>query len=165
MVLNRQYIEMFFNYYNPLVERMEEEIQTLRQVLLTKEKSAADIRRQLGMGPLSSIKENLSKGWQEVQTSSPYLTASAVLDDINNSNVCVRTKEGLAHASHVTSSALTNVGVVITRRLAELRYTPMDLFTMVGNSRCQEMSGHSSTFRSFEEMVGSVKVSGLRAVM
>lgn len=50
---------------------MEEEIQTLRQVLLTKEKSAADIRRQLGMGPLSSIKENLSKGWQEVQTSSP----------------------------------------------------------------------------------------------
>ncbi|XP_051914182.1 tumor protein D54-like isoform X1 [Hippocampus zosterae] len=146
--------------------KMEEEIQTLRQVLLTKEKSAADIRRRLGMGPLSSIKENLSKGWQEVQTSSPYLTASAVLDDISNSNVCVRTKEGLAHASHVTSSALTNVGVVITRRLAELRALPLPSPPRTLNHTMSVPSmRHSSTFRSFEEMVGSVKVSGLMAVM
>lgn len=51
--------------------QMEDEIQTLRQVLLVKEKYAADIRRQLGMSPLSNIKQNLSKGWHEVQTSSP----------------------------------------------------------------------------------------------
>lgn len=50
---------------------MEDEIQTLRQVLLAKEKYAADIRRQMGMSPLSNIKQNLSKGWQDVQTSAP----------------------------------------------------------------------------------------------
>lgn len=50
---------------------MEDEIQTLRQVLVVKEKDAADIRRLLGMSPLSNIKQNLSKGWHEVQTSSP----------------------------------------------------------------------------------------------
>lgn len=50
---------------------MEDEIQTLRQVLLAKEKYAADIRRQLGMSPLGNVKQNLSKGWQDVQTSTP----------------------------------------------------------------------------------------------
>lgn len=51
--------------------QMEEEIQTLRQVVLAKEKSAAEIRRQLGLSPLSTLKQNLSKGWHEVQTSGP----------------------------------------------------------------------------------------------
>uniref|UniRef100_A0A665TIT9 Tpd52 like 2a n=1 Tax=Echeneis naucrates TaxID=173247 RepID=A0A665TIT9_ECHNA len=103
------------------LSKTEDEIQTLRQVLLAKEKYAADIRRQLGMSPLSNIKQNLSKGWQEVQTSAPYLTASATLEDISHSTVYVRTRESLSHAGQVTSSALSSVGVVITRRLAEMR--------------------------------------------
>lgn len=53
------------------VAQMEEEIQTLRQVLLVKEKNATDIRRQLGLGPLSHLKQNLSKGWHDVQSSAP----------------------------------------------------------------------------------------------
>ncbi|XP_014839363.1 PREDICTED: tumor protein D54-like isoform X3 [Poecilia mexicana] len=101
--------------------KTEDEIQTLRQVLLAKEKYAADIRRQLGMSPLSNVKQNLSKGWQEVQTSAPYLTASATLEDISNSSVYVRTRDGLSQASQVTSAALSNVGVAITRRLAQMR--------------------------------------------
>ncbi|XP_057686718.1 tumor protein D54-like isoform X4 [Corythoichthys intestinalis] len=105
--------------------KTEEEIETLRQALLSKEKSAADLRRQLGLGPLENLKHNLSKGWQDVRTSSPYLTASAVLEDIGNTEACVRTKEGLAHAGRVTSSALSNVGVAITRRLAEMRALPL----------------------------------------
>ncbi|XP_040009210.1 tumor protein D54-like isoform X3 [Xiphias gladius] len=117
--------------------KTEDEIQTLRQVLLAKEKYAADIRRQLGMSPLSNIKQNLSKGWQEVQTSAPYLTASATLEDISHSSVYMRTRESFSHAGQVTSSALSNLGVAITRRLAEMR--------------------HSSTFKSFEEVVGNVK--------
>uniref|UniRef100_A0A3B4G9K1 Tpd52 like 2a n=1 Tax=Pundamilia nyererei TaxID=303518 RepID=A0A3B4G9K1_9CICH len=105
----------------------EDEIQALRQVLLAKEQYAADIRRQLGMSPLGNIKQSISKGWQEVQTSAPY----------------VRTRDSLSHAGQVTSAAMSSVGVVITRRLAQMRYTH---------------SQHSSTFRSFEEMVGNMKV-------
>ncbi|XP_054636575.1 tumor protein D54-like isoform X3 [Dunckerocampus dactyliophorus] len=138
--------------------KMEEEIQTLRQLVLAKEKYAADIRRQLGMGPLSNLKQNLSKGWQEVQTSSPYLTASATLDDISNSNVYVRTKEGLAHAGHVTSSALSNMGVVITRRLGEMRALPLPSPPRtLSHTMSVPSMRHSSTFKSFEEMVGSMK--------
>nr|XP_061803026.1 tumor protein D54-like [Nerophis lumbriciformis] len=135
--------------------KTEEEIETLRQALLSKEKSAADLRRQLGLGPLENLKHNLSKGWQDVRTSSPYLTASAVLEDIGNTEACVRTKEGLAHAGRVTSSALSNVGVAITRRLAEMRALPLPgpprHHVSVPSMR------HSSTFKSFEEMLGNVK--------
>uniref|UniRef100_A0A3Q1EHE1 Tpd52 like 2a n=1 Tax=Acanthochromis polyacanthus TaxID=80966 RepID=A0A3Q1EHE1_9TELE len=101
--------------------KVDDEIHTLRQVLLTKENYAADIRRQLGISPLSNIKQNLSKGWHEVQTSAPYLSASATLDDISHSNVYVRTRDSLSHAGHVTSAALSSMGVAITRRLAEMR--------------------------------------------
>ncbi|XP_047235291.1 tumor protein D54-like isoform X7 [Girardinichthys multiradiatus] len=128
--------------------KTEDEIQTLRQVLMAKEKYAADIRRQLGMSPLSNVKQNLSKGWQEVQTSAPYLTASATLEDISNSSVYVRTRDGLSQAGQVTSAALSNVGVAITRRLAQMS---------LSHTISVPSMRHSSTFKSIEEIVGSVK--------
>lgn len=138
--------------------KTEDEIQTLRQVLLAKEKYAADIRRQLGMSPLSNVKQNLSKGWQEVQTSAPFLTASATLEDISNSSVYVRTRDGLSQAGQVTSSALSNVGVAITRRLAQMRALPLPgpPRTLSHTISVPSMR-HSSTFKSIEELVGSVK--------
>ncbi|KAK1899019.1 Tumor protein D54 [Dissostichus eleginoides] len=84
-----------------------------------------------------------------------YLTASATLDDISNSNIVVRTRESLFHAGHVTSSALSNMGVSITRRLADMR---------LSHTMSVPSMRHSSTFKSFDEMVGSVKdrVSGFQ---
>lgn len=65
------YSKNFFNQTIFFLAKIEDEMHTLRQVLLAKEKNAADIRRQLGLSPLGNIKQNLSKGWQEVQTSAP----------------------------------------------------------------------------------------------
>ncbi|KAG7520404.1 hypothetical protein JOB18_028537 [Solea senegalensis] len=122
--------------------KTEDEIQTLRQVLVDKEKHAADIRRQLGMSPLSNVKQNLSKGWHEVQTSAPY----------------VRTRDGLSHAGQVTSSALSNMGVVIARRLAEMSALPLPSpARTLSHTMSVPTMRHSSTFKSFEEMVGNVK--------
>ncbi|KAF6721247.1 Tumor protein D54 [Oryzias melastigma] len=138
--------------------KTEDEIQTLRQVLLAKEKYAADIRSQLGMGPLANVKQNLSKGWQEVQTSAPYLTASATLEDISHSNVYVKTKDSLSHAGQATSAALSSVGVVITRRLAQMRALPLPSPPRTLNhSMSVPAMRHSSTFKSLEEMVVNVK--------
>ncbi|XP_041802361.1 tumor protein D54-like [Chelmon rostratus] len=140
------------------LSKIEDEIQTLRQVLLVKEKYATDIRRQLGMSPLSNLKQNLSKGWQDVQTSAPYLTASATLEDISHSDICVRTRERLSHAGQATSSALSNMGVVITRRLAEMRALPLPSPPRtLSHTISVPTMRHSSTFKSFEEMVGNVK--------
>ncbi|XP_033484005.1 tumor protein D54-like [Epinephelus lanceolatus] len=138
--------------------KMEDEIQTLRQVLLVREKYAADIRRQLGMGPLSNIKQNLAKGWQDVQTSAPYLTASATLEDISHSNAYIRTRETLSHAGQVTSTALSTMGVTLTRRLAEMRALPLPSPPRtLSHTMSVPSMRHSSTFKSFEEMVGNVK--------
>ncbi|MEQ2287190.1 hypothetical protein AMECASPLE_009935 [Ameca splendens] len=137
--------------------KTEDEIQTLRQVLLAKEKYAADIRRQLGVSPLSNVKQNLSKGWQEVQTSAPYLTASATLEDISNSSVYVRTRDGLSQAGQVTSAALSSVGVAITRRLAQMRALPLPSSSRLSHTISVPSMRHSSTFKSIEEIVGSVK--------
>ncbi|KAM8831054.1 tumor protein D54-like isoform 1-T2 [Synchiropus picturatus] len=105
--------------------KVEEEIHALRQTLLTKERTASEIRRQLGLSPLSCIRQNLSRSWESVQCSAPYQTASATLDDISHSDVYLRTRDGLSHAGNATSSALSNVGVAITRRLAGMRSLPL----------------------------------------
>ncbi|XP_063744882.1 tumor protein D54-like isoform X2 [Eleginops maclovinus] len=146
------------DYLRTELTKVEDEIQTLRQVLLVREKYATEIRSQLGMTPLSNIKQNLSKGWQEVQTSAPYLTASATLDDISNSNIVVRTRESLCLAGHVTSSALSNMGVSITRRLADMRALPLPSPPRLSHTMSVPSMRHSSTFKSFDEMVGTVKV-------
>lgn len=52
-----------------LVFQVEEEINTLRQVLSAKERHASELKRKLGLNPLTEFKQNISKSWQEVQTS------------------------------------------------------------------------------------------------
>ena len=49
--------------------QLEEEISTLRQVLTSKERQQAELRQKLGISPLSDFKNNVSKGWHDMQTS------------------------------------------------------------------------------------------------
>lgn len=49
--------------------QVEDEIQTLSQVLAAKEKQLADIKRKLGITPLNELKQNISRTWQDVTTS------------------------------------------------------------------------------------------------
>uniref|UniRef100_A0A3Q4GLH5 Tpd52 like 2a n=1 Tax=Neolamprologus brichardi TaxID=32507 RepID=A0A3Q4GLH5_NEOBR len=100
----------------------------VKKIHMAKEQYAADIRRQLGMSPLGNIKQSLSKGWQEVQTSAPY----------------VRTRDSLSHAGHVTSAAMSSVGVVITRRLAQMRYTHSHEQKNKSYTDCAETQNHSN---------------------
>ncbi|EHB09200.1 Tumor protein D52 [Heterocephalus glaber] len=46
--------------------KVEEEIQTLSQVLAAKEKHLAEIKRKLGIGSLQVLKQNIAKGWQDI---------------------------------------------------------------------------------------------------
>lgn len=119
--------------------KVEEEINTLRQVLSAKERHAADLKRKLGLSPLNELKQNFSKGWQDVQTSNAYLSASATLDDISRSEAYKKTQETLSQAGQKTSAALTTVGTVLSKRLGDMR--------------------NSATFKSFEDKMGNLKVS------
>uniref|UniRef100_A0A7N8X5T5 Tpd52 like 2b n=1 Tax=Mastacembelus armatus TaxID=205130 RepID=A0A7N8X5T5_9TELE len=104
--------------------KVEEEIGTLRQVLSAKERHATELKRKLGLSPLNELRQNLTKSWQDVQTSNAYLSASATLDDITHSEAYKKTQETLSQAGQKTSAALTTVGSAISKRLGDMRYIP-----------------------------------------
>ncbi|XP_026104906.1 tumor protein D54-like isoform X7 [Carassius auratus] len=88
--------------------KVEDEIETLRQVLVAKERHAAELKRRLGIGPLSEIKQNLTKGWHEVQCSNAYK----------------RTQETLSQAGQMTSAAFSSMGSAIRNQFGEMRNSP-----------------------------------------
>ncbi|XP_029994364.1 tumor protein D54-like isoform X6 [Sphaeramia orbicularis] len=88
--------------------KVEEEINTLRQVLSAKERHATELKRKLGLSPLNELKQNLSKSWQDVQTSNAYK----------------KTQETLSQAGQKTSAALNSMGSVIKKGLGDMRNSP-----------------------------------------
>ncbi|XP_014187628.1 tumor protein D52 isoform X2 [Maylandia zebra] len=110
--------------------KVEDEIQTLSQVLASKDKQLAEIKRKLGITPLNELKQNITKTWQEVTTSTAYR----------------RTSETLSQASLKATAAFTNMGSAITRKLEDVRshYTSNKV-------------RNAPTFRSFEEKVETLK--------
>ncbi|XP_068509311.1 tumor protein D54 isoform X7 [Syngnathus scovelli] len=122
--------------------KVEEEISTLRQVLSAKERHAAELKRKLGLNPLNEFKQNLTKSWQDVQTSNAYVSASATLDDITHSEAYKKTQETLSQAGQKTTAALTTMSSAISRKLGDMR--------------------NSATFKSFEDKVGNLKIPRMR---
>ncbi|XP_061591739.1 tpd52 like 2b isoform X4 [Cololabis saira] len=141
--------------------KVEEEINTLRQVLLAKERHANDLKRKLGLSPLNELRQNLTKSWQDVQTSNAYLSASATLDDIAHSEAYKKTQETLSQAGQKTSAALTTMGTAISRRLGDMRALPFsNSFSRnysIRHSISMPAMRNSPTFKSFEDKVGNLK--------
>ncbi|KAM4687382.1 tumor protein D52-like isoform 2-T2 [Discoglossus pictus] len=90
------------------LEKVEEEIQTLSQVLAAKERHLAEIKRKLGVTPLAELKQNISKG----------------LHDVAESNVYKKTSETLSQAGQKASAAFSSVGSVITKKLEDVKNSP-----------------------------------------
>ncbi|XP_028308767.1 tpd52 like 2b isoform X9 [Gouania willdenowi] len=142
------------------LSKVEEEINTLRHVLSAKEKHATELRRKLGLTPLNELKQNLTKSWQDVQTSNAYLSASATLDDIARSEAYKKTQETLSQAGQKTSAALSTVGTAISRRLGDMRALPFsNSFSnySIRHSISMPAMRNSATFKSFEDKVGNLK--------
>ncbi|XP_053498657.1 tpd52 like 2b isoform X6 [Ictalurus furcatus] len=116
--------------------KVEEEIQTLRQVLMAKERHASELKRKLGLSPLSELKQNISKGWQDVQTSNAYK----------------KTQETLSQAGQKTSAAFSTVGSAISRKLGD-----MSSNYSIRHSISMPAMRNSPTFKSFEDKVGNIK--------
>ncbi|XP_051280370.1 tpd52 like 2b isoform X18 [Dicentrarchus labrax] len=121
--------------------KVEEEINTLRQVLSAKERHAAELKRKLGLSPLNELKQNITKSWQDVQTSNAYVRTTEKLGEWNEKVTSLelykKTQETLSQAGQKTSAALTTVGTVISKRLGDMR--------------------NSATFKSFEDKMGNLK--------
>ncbi|XP_040187190.1 tumor protein D54 isoform X3 [Rana temporaria] len=138
--------------------KVEEEIQTLRQVLAAKERYSAEIKRKLGQTPLNQLKANLSKGLHDVQMSNAYVKTSEKLGEWNEkvtqSDVYKKTQETLSTAGQKTTAALSNVGSVISRKLGD-----MSSYS-IRHSISMPAMRNSATFKSFEERVVGGKPRG-----
>ncbi|XP_064812286.1 tpd52 like 2b isoform X5 [Oncorhynchus masou masou] len=124
--------------------KVEEEINTLRQVLLAKEKHSAEIKRKLGLSPLNELKQNLTKGWQDVQTSNAYK----------------KTQETLSVAGQKTTAAFSTMGTALSRKLGDMRALPFsNSFSnySIRHSISMPAMRNSPTFKSFEDKVGNIK--------
>ncbi|XP_035385276.1 tumor protein D52 isoform X2 [Electrophorus electricus] len=124
--------------------KVEEEIQTLSQVLASKETQVAEIKRKLGITPLNELRQNLSKSWQEVTTSTAYK----------------RTSETLSQAGQKATAAFSSVGSVITRKLEDVRlqsYSNYFSIRSIQHSASMPMMRNTPTFKSFEEKVDTLK--------
>ncbi|XP_019733239.1 tumor protein D54-like isoform X5 [Hippocampus comes] len=125
--------------------QVEEEISTLRQVLSAKERHATELKRKLGLSPLNEFKQNLTKSWQDVQTSNAYK----------------KTQETLSQAGQKTSAALTTMGSAISRKLGDMRVLPLsNSFSShysIRHSISMPAIRNSATFKSFEDKMGNLK--------
>ncbi|XP_072499318.1 tumor protein D53 isoform X3 [Notamacropus eugenii] len=88
--------------------KLEDEITTLRQVLTAKEKHLVEIKQKLGMNLMNELKQNFSKGWHEVQTTTAYK----------------KTHETLSHAGQKATAAFSNVGTAISKKFGDMRNSP-----------------------------------------
>ncbi|XP_049438171.1 tpd52 like 2b isoform X10 [Epinephelus fuscoguttatus] len=108
--------------------KVEEEINTLRQVLSAKERHATELKRKLGLSPLTELRQNLTKSWQDVQTSNAYVRTSEKLGEWNERVTSLelykKTQETLLQAGQKTSAALTTVGTTLSKKLGDMRALP-----------------------------------------
>uniref|UniRef100_A0AAZ1XT28 Tpd52 like 2b n=1 Tax=Oreochromis aureus TaxID=47969 RepID=A0AAZ1XT28_OREAU len=130
--------------------KVEEEINTLRQVLCAKERHAAELKRKLGLNPLNELRQNLTRSWQDVQTSNAYVRTAETLGEWNErvtrSDLYKKTQETLSQAGQKTTAALSTVSTAISKKIGDMRALPFS------NS-----FRNSPTFKSFEDKMGNLK--------
>ncbi|XP_068564963.1 tumor protein D53 isoform X3 [Cebidichthys violaceus] len=123
--------------------KLEEEISTLKQVLTSKEKQHAELKQKLGMTSLNELRNNLSRGWHDMQTTTAYK----------------KTSETLSTAGQKTSAAFNTLGSAITRKFGDMRNSPSfksfeeKVETTV--STIKTKVGGPETGGSFEEVLSS----------
>ncbi|NXI92392.1 TPD53 protein, partial [Psophia crepitans] len=118
--------------------KLEDEISTLRQVLAAKEKHLVEIKQKLGISLMNELKQNFSKSWHDMQTTSAYK----------------KTHETLSHAGQKATAAISNVGTAISKKFGDMRYRDWLLLCYsIRHSISMPAMRNSPTFKSFEEKV------------
>ncbi|CAI5648930.1 tpd52 like 2b isoform X3 [Oreochromis niloticus] len=145
--------------------KVEEEINTLRQVLCAKERHAAELKRKLGLNPLNELRQNLTRSWQDVQTSNAYVRTAETLGEWNErvtrSDLYKKTQETLSQAGQKTTAALSTVSTAISKKIGDMRALPFsNSFSSnysIRHSISMPAMRNSPTFKSFEDKMGNLK--------
>nr|XP_045015091.1 tumor protein D53 isoform X3 [Jaculus jaculus] len=124
--------------------QLEDEITTLRQVLSAKERHLVEIKQKLGMNLMNELKQNFSKSWHDMQTTSAYK----------------KTQETLSQAGQKATAAFSNVGTAISKKFGDMRNSPTfksfeERVETTVTSLKTKVGGTSHSGGSFEEVLSS----------
>ncbi|XP_077861912.1 tumor protein D54-like isoform X1 [Saccoglossus kowalevskii] len=144
------------------LNKTEEEISTLKQVLHAKENRVGEIKRKLGLTPMNQFSKSVKQSWTSVQQSSAYQTTSSRLkewnekvtqssayqktnekfttwnDQLVSSDAYTKTKTGLTSASQKTGAAFSSFGSAVSKKMGEIR----------GSNAFKSMEEKTSSFAS-----------------
>ncbi|XP_006825007.1 tumor protein D54-like isoform X2 [Saccoglossus kowalevskii] len=124
------------------LNKTEEEISTLKQVLHAKENRVGEIKRKLGLTPMNQFSKSVKQSWTSVQQSSAYQTTSSRLKEWNEkvtqSSAYTKTKTGLTSASQKTGAAFSSFGSAVSKKMGEIR----------GSNAFKSMEEKTSSFAS-----------------
>ncbi|XP_019807490.2 tumor protein D53 isoform X1 [Sagmatias obliquidens] len=124
--------------------QLEDEITTLRQVLSAKERRLVEIKQKLGMNLMNELKQNFSRSWHDVQTTTAYK----------------KTHETLSHAGQKATAAFSNVGTAISKKFGDMRNSPTfksfeERVETTVTSLKTKVGGTNQGGGSFEEVLSS----------
>ncbi|XP_033263766.1 tumor protein D53 isoform X3 [Orcinus orca] len=124
--------------------QLEDEITTLRQVLSAKERRLVEVKQKLGMNLMNELKQNFSRSWHDVQTTTAYK----------------KTHETLSHAGQKATAAFSNVGTAISKKFGDMRNSPTfksfeERVETTVTSLKTKVGGTNQGGGSFEEVLSS----------
>jgi len=121
------------------LQRVEEEINTLRTVLASKTRHASDLKRKLGITVWKDITDDLNQGFRNVKESSVYQSVEQSVANINkavhDAPIFQRTESVIKSTTEKTASVFGSITSGITSKFSQMK--------------------NSDSMRSIEEKVGS----------
>uniref|UniRef100_A0A1I8AUF0 Tumor protein D52 n=1 Tax=Steinernema glaseri TaxID=37863 RepID=A0A1I8AUF0_9BILA len=125
------------------LKKTEDEIQTLRQVLVARQKHAQELKRKLGLNPLSEFAQEVNQGLEQVKKTQAFQktsevvtgtaeTVSSKLSDIRNSNLfkSFETKIGTAYNS-------------VSRVSGDVLFSVVERAKMAASTSIDQLAGHA----------------------
>ncbi|KAK3583198.1 hypothetical protein CHS0354_025715 [Potamilus streckersoni] len=107
------------------LEKVEQEITTLRQVLGSKVRYASELKRKLGISPLQEMKQDFSEGLKFIKESDTYQRTNQKLHELNDriasSKVYQKTSAAAKSAVEKTSNVASSIGASVSRKLGDIR--------------------------------------------
>uniref|UniRef100_A0A8D0H088 TPD52 like 1 n=1 Tax=Sphenodon punctatus TaxID=8508 RepID=A0A8D0H088_SPHPU len=119
--------------------KLEDEIATLRQVLAAKEKYLVEIKQKLGINLMNELKQNFSKGWHDMQTTTAYK----------------KTQETLSHAGQKATAAINSFCCIFLPRNSPTFKSFEEKVETTVTSLKTKVGGPSHSGGSFEEVLSS----------
>jgi len=136
--------------------KTEEEINTLRQVLASKTKSAADLKKKLGITTLNQWTSDLGAGFKNLQETTALGGVTSTLGTYT-APAYQKTGEALKGVGEKTSSLFGGFGFV--SKLGEVKNTNAfkSFEATVGSVKSKMTGSRSNSTNSFEEALNSME--------